>query len=201
MLDRSLPEWGWGRGLGAGNGDPGCSLLLQKQLWRLHWGLREGVPTPPVTLARDLSLSGSRFPSLPTDEAEIGRCLGSRQPRWCATLTGAAQSERTGGGSRGTSWVRGGRGGEPARLWGQTARPAGAELPLGAPSCPLFWALSLAQANFAPHFFDNGAGSTNGNMALFSLPEDTPVGELPWRLPRRPPEERPTFPRTQGPNP
>lgn len=70
-----------------------------------------------------------------------------------------------------------GSGREPARLWGQTARPAGAELPLGAPSCPLCWVPSLAQANFAPHFFDNGAGSTNGNMALFSLPEDTPVGE------------------------
>lgn len=111
VLDRSLPEWGWGRGLREGKGDPRCSLLLQKQLWRLHWGLREGVPTPPVTLARDLSLSGSRFPSLPTDEAEIGRCLGSRHPRWCAPLTAAAQSERTGGGSRGTSWVRGGRGG------------------------------------------------------------------------------------------
>lgn len=37
--------------------------------------------------------------------------------------------------------------------------------------------LFLAQANFAPHFFDNGVGSTNGNMALFSLPEDTPVGK------------------------
>lgn len=41
----------------------------------------------------------------------------------------------------------------------------------------------LAQANFAPHFFDNGFGSTNGNMALFSLPEDTPVGEEPWHWP------------------
>lgn len=41
----------------------------------------------------------------------------------------------------------------------------------------------LAQANFAPHFFDNGVGSTSGNMALFSLPEDTPVGEEPWHQP------------------
>ncbi|XP_033617592.1 cadherin-related family member 1 isoform X2 [Fukomys damarensis] len=40
----------------------------------------------------------------------------------------------------------------------------------------------LAQANFAPHFFDNGAGSTNGNMALFSLPEDTPVGSHVYTL-------------------
>ena len=43
--------------------------------------------------------------------------------------------------------------------------------------CSIFF---LAQANFAPHFFDNGVGSTNGNMALFSLSEDTPVGEEPW---------------------
>lgn len=65
-----------------------------------------------------------------------------------------------------------GRGGEypPARLWGHKLSPRGS-------GCPLFCVLPLAQANFAPHFFDNGAGSTNGNMALFSLPEDTPVGE------------------------
>lgn len=30
-----------------------------------------------------------------------------------------------------------------------------------------------AKVNFAPHFFDNG------NLGLFSLPEDTPVGEEP----------------------
>ncbi|XP_073935422.1 cadherin-related family member 1 isoform X2 [Castor canadensis] len=40
----------------------------------------------------------------------------------------------------------------------------------------------LAQANFAPHFFDNGVGSTSGNMALFSLPEDTPVGSHIYTL-------------------
>ncbi|XP_047409413.1 cadherin-related family member 1 [Sciurus carolinensis] len=40
----------------------------------------------------------------------------------------------------------------------------------------------LVQANFAPHFFDNGVGSTNGNMALFSLPEDTPVGSHVYTL-------------------
>ncbi|XP_054654283.1 cadherin-related family member 1 isoform X3 [Dunckerocampus dactyliophorus] len=33
-----------------------------------------------------------------------------------------------------------------------------------------------AQADFAPYFFDNGPYSHNGNMALFSLSEDTPVG-------------------------
>lgn len=51
--------------------------------------------------------------------------------------------------------------------------------------CPSVFVLFLALANFAPHFFDNGVGSTNGNMALFSLPEDTPVGEEP--LHQRPP--------------
>uniref|UniRef100_F1MI44 Cadherin-related family member 1 n=1 Tax=Bos taurus TaxID=9913 RepID=F1MI44_BOVIN len=51
--------------------------------------------------------------------------------------------------------------------------------------------LSLAQANFAPHFFDNGAGSTNGNMALFSLPEDTPVGSHVYTLNGTDPEGDP----------
>lgn len=37
--------------------------------------------------------------------------------------------------------------------------------------------LIAVQANYAPYFFDNGARSTNGNMALLSLSEDTPVGE------------------------
>ncbi|XP_027716029.1 LOW QUALITY PROTEIN: cadherin-related family member 1 [Vombatus ursinus] len=40
----------------------------------------------------------------------------------------------------------------------------------------------LAQANFAPYFFDNGASSMNGNMALFSLSEDTPVGSHVYTL-------------------
>uniref|UniRef100_A0A673W2S2 Cadherin related family member 1 n=1 Tax=Salmo trutta TaxID=8032 RepID=A0A673W2S2_SALTR len=30
--------------------------------------------------------------------------------------------------------------------------------------------------NYAPYFYDNGPSSTNGNMALFSISEDTPVG-------------------------
>ncbi|XP_071336625.1 cadherin-related family member 1a isoform X2 [Trachinotus anak] len=34
----------------------------------------------------------------------------------------------------------------------------------------------FAQADFAPHFYDNGPYSHNGNLALFSLSEDTPVG-------------------------
>lgn len=37
--------------------------------------------------------------------------------------------------------------------------------------------LIAVQANYAPYFFDNGARSTNGNMALLSLSEDTPVGQ------------------------
>lgn len=59
------------------------------------------------------------------------------------------------------------------------ARPR--ELGEGVPSC-LGATCSVffpAEVNLAPHFFDNGAGSSDGNMALFSLPEDTPVGEEP----------------------
>uniref|UniRef100_A0A4W6F2H8 Photoreceptor cadherin n=1 Tax=Lates calcarifer TaxID=8187 RepID=A0A4W6F2H8_LATCA len=32
------------------------------------------------------------------------------------------------------------------------------------------------QSDYAPYFHDNGPSSTNGNMALFSISEDTPVG-------------------------
>ncbi|XP_051936121.1 cadherin-related family member 1 isoform X2 [Hippocampus zosterae] len=39
-----------------------------------------------------------------------------------------------------------------------------------------FFRVCSAQADFAPYFFDNGPYSNNGNMALFSLSEDTPVG-------------------------
>lgn len=94
------------------------------------------------------------------------------------SLTSPAQSERTGGGSRGTWWVRWDRGvGTACPLVGPDGATSGCEAvpPRSQRSCVCV--LSLAQANFAPHFFDNGAGSTNGNMALFSLPEDTPVGE------------------------
>ncbi|XP_075415275.1 cadherin-related family member 1 [Tenrec ecaudatus] len=49
----------------------------------------------------------------------------------------------------------------------------------------------LAQANFAPSFFDNGVGSTHGNMALFSLPEDTPVGSHVYTLNGTDPEGHP----------
>ncbi|KAM9216367.1 cadherin-related family member 1 isoform 1-T1 [Dugong dugon] len=51
--------------------------------------------------------------------------------------------------------------------------------------------LCLAQANFAPYFFDNGVGSTHGNMALFSLPEDTPVGSHVYTLNGTDPEGDP----------
>uniref|UniRef100_A0A452UF52 Cadherin-related family member 1 n=1 Tax=Ursus maritimus TaxID=29073 RepID=A0A452UF52_URSMA len=50
---------------------------------------------------------------------------------------------------------------------------------------------NFTQANFAPHFFDNGVGSTNGNMALFSLPEDTPVGSHVYTLNGTDPEGDP----------
>ncbi|CAD7675631.1 unnamed protein product [Nyctereutes procyonoides] len=45
--------------------------------------------------------------------------------------------------------------------------------------------LCLAQANFAPHFLDSG------NMALFSLPEDTPVGSHVYTLNGTDPEGDP----------
>ncbi|XP_006148770.1 cadherin-related family member 1 [Tupaia chinensis] len=51
--------------------------------------------------------------------------------------------------------------------------------------------LCLAQANFAPYFFDNGVGSSSGNMALFSLPEDTPVGSHVYTLNGTDPEGDP----------
>lgn len=63
---------------------------------------------------------------------------------------------------------------------GPDIRPCWREIALRVSGCPFVLSVfSLAQVNFAPHFFDNGVGSTNGNMALFSLPEDTPVGEEP----------------------
>uniref|UniRef100_A0A803YHH5 Photoreceptor cadherin n=1 Tax=Meleagris gallopavo TaxID=9103 RepID=A0A803YHH5_MELGA len=47
------------------------------------------------------------------------------------------------------------------------------------------------QANYAPYFFDNGARSTNGNMALLSLSEDTPVGAHVYTLNGTDPEGDP----------
>ncbi|XP_068597553.1 cadherin-related family member 1a [Brachionichthys hirsutus] len=40
----------------------------------------------------------------------------------------------------------------------------------------------FAQADFAPYFYDNGPYSHNGNLALFSLSEDTAVGTQIYRL-------------------
>ncbi|XP_016072935.1 PREDICTED: cadherin-related family member 1 [Miniopterus natalensis] len=50
---------------------------------------------------------------------------------------------------------------------------------------------TAAQANFAPHFFDTWVGSTDGNVALFSLPEDTPVGSHVYTLNGTDPEGDP----------
>nr|XP_057918502.1 cadherin-related family member 1 isoform X2 [Doryrhamphus excisus]XP_057918503.1 cadherin-related family member 1 isoform X2 [Doryrhamphus excisus] len=36
--------------------------------------------------------------------------------------------------------------------------------------------------DYAPYFYDNGPSSTNGNMALFSISEDTPVGTQLYTL-------------------
>ncbi|CAB1311771.1 unnamed protein product, partial [Coregonus sp. 'balchen'] len=37
-------------------------------------------------------------------------------------------------------------------------------------------------SDYAPYFYDNGPSSTNGNMALFSISEDTPVGTQVYTL-------------------
>ncbi|XP_036403332.1 cadherin-related family member 1 [Megalops cyprinoides] len=49
----------------------------------------------------------------------------------------------------------------------------------------------FAQADYAPYFFDNGPTSRNGNMALFSLSEDTPVGMQVYILNGTDPEGQP----------
>lgn len=41
-----------------------------------------------------------------------------------------------------------------------------------------FFLLNKGQSDYAPYFFDNGPSSTNGNMALISISEDTPVGKM-----------------------
>ncbi|XP_006630419.1 cadherin-related family member 1a isoform X1 [Lepisosteus oculatus] len=47
----------------------------------------------------------------------------------------------------------------------------------------------LVQADYAPYFFDNGPSSDTGNMALFSLSEDTPVGTQIYILNGTDPEQ------------
>nr|XP_019964083.1 PREDICTED: cadherin-related family member 1-like [Paralichthys olivaceus] len=44
------------------------------------------------------------------------------------------------------------------------------------PQVFVFVQACFAQADFAPYFYDNGPYSHNGNLALFSLSEDTPIG-------------------------
>lgn len=36
----------------------------------------------------------------------------------------------------------------------------------------------IAQSDYAPYFYDNGPNRDNGNMALFSLSEDTLKGKV-----------------------
>ncbi|XP_026172050.1 cadherin-related family member 1 [Mastacembelus armatus] len=47
------------------------------------------------------------------------------------------------------------------------------------------------QSDYAPYFYDNGPSSTNGNMALFSISEDTPVGTQIYTLNGTDPEGDP----------
>ncbi|XP_012709511.2 cadherin-related family member 1 isoform X2 [Fundulus heteroclitus] len=50
---------------------------------------------------------------------------------------------------------------------------------------------SLGQSDYAPYFYDNGPSSTSGNMALFSISEDTPVGTQVYILNGTDPEGDP----------
>ncbi|XP_077091590.1 cadherin-related family member 1a isoform X3 [Siphateles boraxobius] len=47
------------------------------------------------------------------------------------------------------------------------------------------------KSDFAPYFYDNGSGSNNGNMALFSIAEDTAVGTHVYTLNGSDPEGEP----------
>ncbi|XP_073430923.1 cadherin-related family member 1 [Dendrobates tinctorius] len=57
----------------------------------------------------------------------------------------------------------------------------------------LLYVCLAVQTNYAPYFFDNGPGSTNGNMALLSLSEDTPVGTYIYTLNGTDPEGYPVI--------
>uniref|UniRef100_H3DQ10 Photoreceptor cadherin n=1 Tax=Tetraodon nigroviridis TaxID=99883 RepID=H3DQ10_TETNG len=50
---------------------------------------------------------------------------------------------------------------------------------------------TLGQSDYAPYFYDNGASSKNGNMALFSISEDTAVGTQVYVLNGTDPEGDP----------
>ncbi|XP_016323840.1 cadherin-related family member 1-like [Sinocyclocheilus anshuiensis] len=51
--------------------------------------------------------------------------------------------------------------------------------------------MSMGQSDFAPYFYDNGAGSSNGNLGLFSISEDTSVGTHVYTLNGSDPEGEP----------
>ncbi|XP_051968795.1 cadherin-related family member 1 [Xyrauchen texanus] len=51
--------------------------------------------------------------------------------------------------------------------------------------------MCTGKSDFAPYFYDNGGGSENGNMALFSVAEDTPVGSHVYTLNGSDPEGDP----------
>ncbi|XP_005992505.1 cadherin-related family member 1 [Latimeria chalumnae] len=53
--------------------------------------------------------------------------------------------------------------------------------------------ICLAQGNYAPHFFDNGPSSRNGNMAFLSISEDTLVGTHIYTLNGTDPEGKPVI--------
>lgn len=57
--------------------------------------------------------------------------------------------------------------------------------------CLLLLHSALGQSDYAPHFYDNGPSSTNGNMALISISEDTPVGTQVYVLNGTDPEGDP----------
>ncbi|CAL1599656.1 unnamed protein product [Knipowitschia caucasica] len=48
-------------------------------------------------------------------------------------------------------------------------------------------------SDYAPYFYDNGPSSDNGNMNLFSISEDTPVGSLVYVLNGTDPEDDPVW--------
>ncbi|XP_068161788.1 cadherin-related family member 1a isoform X2 [Antennarius striatus] len=50
---------------------------------------------------------------------------------------------------------------------------------------------TFGQSDYAPYFYDNGPSSTDGNMALFSISEDTPVGTQVYVLNGTDPEGDP----------
>ncbi|KAI4807826.1 hypothetical protein KUCAC02_027608 [Chaenocephalus aceratus] len=50
---------------------------------------------------------------------------------------------------------------------------------------------TLGKLDYAPHFYDYGPSSTHGNMALFSISEDTPVGTQIYVLNGTDPEDDP----------